>query len=155
MSGSPPLRVLVLCTGNSARSQIAEALLATRGAGRVIAASAGTHPAPMVHPEAVAVLARHGIPWKGHEPRRLAQIEGERYDLVVTVGSQAAEACPHFPGAAAQVHWGLPDPAAEHDPMRARHAFESAYEVLAMRVERLLALPLESLAPAELARAAG
>lgn len=150
-----PLRVLVLCTGNSARSQMAEALLSTRGAGRVVAASAGSRPAPAVNPLAVEELARHGIEWAGGDPKGMTAMEGERWDLVITVCDAAAEACPFFPGAAAQVHWGLPDPAAEPDPAAARRAFAATYDALVLRVDRLLALPLESLAPRELARRAG
>ncbi len=149
-----PFRVLVLCTGNSARSQLAEALFAVRGAGRVLAASAGSRPAPRVNPYAVETLARHGIAWEGRAPKTLDDVAGARYDLVVTVCDNAAEACPFFPGAAAQVHWGLPDPADARDADTARRAFEATYRALAARVERLLALPLETLAPADLVREA-
>ncbi len=145
-----PFRVLVLCTGNSARSQIAEALLATRGTGRVEAASAGSRPAPRVNPYAVEVLRAHGIAWEGRTPRRLDDVADERYDLVVTVCDHARDACPHFPGAGAQVHWGLPDPADETEPTAARRAFGRTYDALAARVDALLSLPLERLAPAEL-----
>lgn len=147
-------RVLVLCTGNSARSQIAEALLATRGAGRVIAASAGSHPAAQVSRGAIEVLGRHGIDWTGRVPKRLDEVEGVRYDLVITVCDNAAEACPFFPGAAAQVHWGLPDPADASTPEAARLAFEETYQALAARIDALLALPLETSSPADLVRAA-
>jgi arsenate reductase len=147
-----PFRVVVLCTGNSARSQIAEALFATLGEGRVSAASAGTRPAPAVHPLAVSTLAEHGIPWQGRVPKTLDSLAGERYDLAITVCDAAAEACPVFPGAPAQAHWGLPDPAAEPDPVAARRAFEATYTGLEARIARLLALPLASLTPAEVAR---
>ena len=157
MTGPPParpLRVLVLCTGNSARSQIAEALLATRGAGRIEAASAGSRPASRVNPYAVEVLARHGVEWSGRTPRGLDEVAGTRPDLVVTVCDAAAEACPFFPGAAAQVHWGLPDPAEEAEPAAARRAFAATYAALETRVAGLLAVPLETLAPDELAERA-
>lgn len=144
------LRILVLCTGNSARSQIAEALLATRGAGRVVAASAGSRPAPRVNPYAVEVLREHGIEWAGRVPKRIDDVAGERFDLVVTVCDDARDACPYFPGAGARVHWGLPDPAEETEPGAARRAFRATFEALARRVDALLALPLEGLAPAEL-----
>jgi arsenate reductase (thioredoxin) len=152
-------RVLVLCTGNSARSQIGEALLATRGAARprrrVEAASAGSRPAPRVNPYAVEILRAHGIAWDGRTPKSIDDVagtlaEGERYDLVVTVCDNARDACPIFPGAAAQVHWGLPDPADETEPAAARRAFAETYDALAARVDALLALPLEELSPAEL-----
>lgn len=147
-------RVLVLCTGNSARSQIGEALLATRGAARtprrVEAASAGSRPAANVNPYAVETLRAHGIEWEGRTPKSIDDIGGERFDLVVTVCDNARDACPFFLGAAAQVHWGLPDPADETEPAAARRAFAETYDALAARVDALLALPLERLAPAEL-----
>jgi arsenate reductase len=144
-----PFRVLVLCTGNSARSQIAEALLATKGAhreaGRVEASSAGSRPAPRVNPYAVEVLAAHDIAWEGHTPKSIDDVAGERFDLVVTVCDNARDACPYFPGAGAQVHWGLPDPADETEPAAARRAFAATYDALESRVGALLALPLEAM----------
>lgn len=149
-----PLRVLVLCTGNSARSQIAEALLAHRGAGRILAASAGSRPAARVNPYAVEVLAAHGIAWEGRVPKSIDDVSGERYDLVITVCDNARDACPFFPGAAAQVHWGLPDPADHDEPAAARAAFATTFAEVDRRVEALLALPLDSMTPDTLAREA-
>lgn len=149
-----PLRVLVLCTGNSARSQIAEALLAHRGAGRIVAASAGSRPAARVNPYAVEVLAAHGIAWEGRVPKSIDDVSGERYDLVITVCDNARDACPFFPGAAAQVHWGLPDPADHDEPAEARAAFARTFAEVDRRVEALLALPLDSMTPDVLAREA-
>ena len=146
-----PMHVLVLCTGNSARSQIAEALLATRGAGRLVAASAGSKPAARVNPYAVEVLEAHGIPWQRRTPKTIDDVTGPSYDLVITVCDNAKEACPYFPGAKAQVHWGLPDPADETEPEAARRAFAGTYEAVRQRVDALLALPLESLAPHDVA----
>lgn len=157
MPGSP-FRVLVLCTGNSARSQIAEALLATRGAGRIAAASAGSRPATRVHPDALGVLRAHGIPWEGHPPRGIDAVVGAPFDLVITVCDDAREACPWFPAARAQVHWGMPDPAAVPDATARQAAFADTYACLGRRVDALLALPLETLssqALAEHAQAAG
>lgn len=148
------LRVLVLCTGNSARSQIAEALLATRGAGRVEAASAGSHPAARVNPYAVDVLRSHGIRWEEHAPRHVDEVAEEPWDLAITVCDDAREACPVLPGAAARVHWGMPDPAAETDPVAAQRAFAATYDALRTRVDALLALPLATLSPPELSRRA-
>jgi arsenate reductase len=145
-----PFRVLVLCTGNSARSQIAEALLATRGAGRIEASSAGSRPAARVNPYAVEVLRERGIAWEGRTPRRIDDVAGERFDLVITVCDAARDVCPVFPGAGAQVHWGLPDPADETEPEGARRAFGATYDALAARVNALLALPLERMTAAEL-----
>ena len=155
---SAPFAVLVLCTGNSARSQIGEALLQTRGATRaagvVTGASAGSRPAPRVNPYAVEILAARGIPWAGRTPKSIDDVAGAVFDLVITVCDNAQEACPYFPGARAQVHWGLPDPADATEPAAAREAFARTFDALAARVDALLALPLERLAPAELARAA-
>jgi arsenate reductase len=155
-----PFRVLVLCTGNSARSQIGEALLAVRGAtratGRVEAQSAGSRPAPRVNPYAVETLATHGITWDGGTPKTIDEVAAQRFDLVITVCDNARDACPIFPGAPAQVHWGLPDPADAATPEAARHAFALTYDALSTRVDALLALPLETLAPEQLvAEAAG
>ena len=147
---APRFRILVLCTGNSARSQVAEALLATRGAGRIEAASAGSRPAARVNPFALEVLAAHGIEWTGRTPKRIDDVAGERFDLVITVCDNARDACPVFPGAGAQVHWGLPDPAEEQEPERARRAFAETFAALEERVAALLALPLEALGPAAL-----
>ena len=144
-----PFRVLVLCTGNSARSQIGEALLQTRGAtraaGRVTARSAGSRPAARVNPYAEETLGAHGIPWSGRTAKSIDDVAGEPFDLVITVCDNAHEACPYFPGARAQVHWGLPDPAEETEPAAARHAFAVTFDALSRRVDALLALPLESL----------
>ena len=150
----PAFRVLVLCTGNSARSQIAEALITTRGADRVggvvVATSAGSRPAPRVNPYAVEILHAHGIAWDGRVPQSIEMVAatltgGERFDLVITVCDNARDACPFFPGAGAQVHWGLSDPADETEPAAARMAFAATYDALAARVDALLALPLEAL----------
>jgi arsenate reductase len=147
-----PFRVLVLCTGNSARSQIGEALLATHGvarrAGVVEAASAGSRPAPRVNPYAVETLAAHGIAWQGRTPKSIDDLRGQAFNLVITVCDNARDACPFFPDAKVQVHWGLPDPAEETEPDAARAAFETTYDALRERVDALLALPLERM-PAE------
>jgi len=153
-----PFRVLVLCTGNSARSQIGEALLAVRGAargaGRVEAESAGSRPAPKVNPYAVEVLATEGIAWEGRVPKTIDEVAGQRFDLVITVCDNARDACPFFAGASAQVHWGLPDPADEATPEAARRAFRETFAALSARVDALLSLPLETLDAASLADAA-
>ncbi|MBY0491182.1 MAG: arsenate reductase ArsC [Gemmatimonadaceae bacterium] len=155
---SNPVRVLVLCTGNSARSQIAEALLQTRGAQRpgrrVEAASAGSRPAPRVNPFAVETLAAHGIAWEGRVPQSIEALGNAPFDLVITVCDNARDACPFYAGGTVQVHWGLPDPADHEEPAAARAAFAATYAALDARVQALLALPLEQLAPAALAAAA-
>lgn len=152
---SARFRVLVLCTGNSARSQIAEALLATRGAGRIEAGSAGSHPAPGVNPFAVQVLARHGIAWNGRVPKGIDAVLGAPWDLLITVCDHANESCPLFPGTPPRVHWGLPDPAqVTGDDATILAAFEETFVALDRRIGALLALPLGSLPRPELERAA-
>jgi N-acetylglutamate synthase-like GNAT family acetyltransferase/protein-tyrosine-phosphatase len=134
-----PVRVLVLCTGNSARSQLAEALLQTRGRGRVTAASAGARPAPRVHPLALTVLRAHGITWPERVPRGVDAVVGERWDYVITVCDHAREVCPVLPGQPVAVHWGLSDPArVEGTEGERRRAFEETYALLERLIERFL-----------------
>lgn len=152
---STPFSILVLCTGNSARSQIAEALFATRGAGRIEAGSAGSHPAPRVNPIAVKTLARHGIGWEGRVPKSIDEVSGRPWDLLITVCDHANESCPFFPGTPPRVHWGLPDPAAVAGTEAVIDAaFESTWSELDRRVEVLLTLPLERMGREELEKAA-
>ncbi len=139
--------ILVLCTGNSARSQVAEALLATRGSGRIVAGSAGSHPAPRVNPLALATLEAHGIAWEGKVPKSIDEVAESSWDLLITVCDHANESCPFFPGASARVHWGLPDPRTPAD-------FESIWATLEQRVDALLRLPLETMTPEALQRVA-
>lgn len=131
---SAPLRVLVLCTGNSARSQIAEALFNHRGGGRFQAESAGSRPAARVNPYAVRVLAEQGIAWEGRTPRSMDGLERQSWDLVITVCDNAKEACPYFPGAR-MLHWGMPDPAdVDGDDERRLDAFRATYRALERRI---------------------
>jgi protein-tyrosine-phosphatase len=152
MTGEP-LRVLFLCTGNSARSQIAEALLNHKAAGRFVAVSAGSHPAPRVNPFAIRVLAEAGIPWAGHPPQGTDALERKRLDIVVTVCDRAKESCPIFPGQPVQAHWGMSDPAEVEGSDAAKlDAFRETLRTLERRVELLLALPAEKLEPLALAQ---
>ena len=139
-------RILVLCTGNSARSQIAEAIFATRGAGRIEAGSAGSHPAPRVNPFAVSTLKAHRIAWEGKVPKTIDEVAGTPWDLVITVCDHANESCPFFPGDPPRVHWGMPDPAAVvGSEAEIAAAFEETYHELDRRAESLLMAPLETL----------
>jgi len=105
-------RVLFTCTGNSARSPIAAALLRHRSAGRVEVASAGSHPKPEIHPAAVRALRdRYGLDIAGHRPRCLDTLTGRRFDYVITLCDKVREVCPEFPGRPRRLHWSLPDPA--------------------------------------------
>jgi protein-tyrosine-phosphatase len=107
ISGRPKL--LFLCTGNSARSQIAEALAVHRSNGHVYAVSAGSHPKPL-HPNAVRVLAARGIDISNRSTKPLTRYAGRRFDRVITLCDKVREICPDFPGAALS-HWSIPDPA--------------------------------------------
>ncbi len=141
-----PLRVLFLCTGNSARSQIAEKLLNRKGRGRFVAESAGTHPAAQVNPGAIEALERHGYFWTGGRPQALDGLLERNWDFVITVCNRAREACPIFPGQPVIAHWGMPDPAAvvgSEDEIR--RAFDDTVMVISRRLDLFLALPIEKL----------
>ena len=103
-------RVLVLCTGNSARSQIAEGLINAQLSDRFVAQSAGTHPAGWVHPQAIAALREIGIDIARHRSKSTEEFIGEEFDLVITVCDDAAEDCPVWLGRGPKVHIGFPDP---------------------------------------------
>jgi arsenate reductase len=148
-----PLRILILCTGNSARSQIAEALFTTKGRDRVDAASAGSRPAERVNPFAVDVLAGAGIDWRGRTPRGMDGLEREHWDVVITVCDRARESCPYFPGQPVMAHWGMPDPAeVEGSDDAKRAAFRDTFVTLSRRIDLFLALPVETLARQALER---
>jgi arsenate reductase len=139
-------RVLFLCTGNSARSQMAEAVLNQKGKGRFRAESAGSSPAARVNPYAIQALREGGIAWEGHPPRGLAGLDREGWDFVITVCDRAKEACPVFPGQPVLAHWGMPDPAAvEGDEVTRRAAFVDALTLINRRIDLMLALPIEKL----------
>ncbi len=143
-----PQRVLVLCTGNSARSQIAEALLAAKGRGRLAVASAGARPAPRVHPLALAVLREHGIEWPERTPQGIDAVATREWDVVITVCDHAREACPILPGQPAKIHWGMSDPArAEGSEAERRQAFRDTYELLDRLTERFVAMEFQKSAP--------
>ena len=149
MTGTPnrsPLRVLFVCTGNSARSQMAEAVLNTRGPARFEAHSAGSQPAARVHPLAIETLREAGLEWGGNAPRGLEGVEREQWDIVITVCDNARESCPVFPGQPVVAHWGLPDPAAVEGSERERRAaFHRAFVQVSRRIDLMLALPFEKL----------
>ena len=147
VAGVPqPFRVLILCTGNSARSQMAEAIINHRGKRRIVAESAGSNPASRVNPWAIEALRDAGIEWRGHPPRGIDGLDRQQWDAVITVCDDAKESCPILPGQPVQVHWGMPDPAdVEGSDEQERQAFFDAFNLLSRRIEAMLALPLESL----------
>jgi protein-tyrosine-phosphatase len=111
-SGVARARVLFLCTGNSARSQLAEALAGQLSDGHVRAASAGSHPKPL-HPNALRVLRDRGLEDPGRRSKHLGEFTGETFDYVISLCDRVREVCPEFPGGPATVHWSVPDPARE------------------------------------------
>ena len=142
--------VLFICTGNSARSILAEALMNDIGRGRLHAYSAGSHPKGAVHPLALKELARLRIPTDGLRSKswdEFAEPGAPGMDFVLTVCDQAAgEVCPVWPGQPVTAHWGMPDPAAVEGPEDVREqAFHSAAVTMKRRLELMLALPIQSL----------
>ncbi|MFN3826120.1 MAG: arsenate reductase ArsC [Micavibrio sp.] len=129
--------VLVLCTGNSCRSVMAEALINQLGAGRYKAVSAGSNPAGYVHPRSLETLKRHGINTGNPRSKSWDEFEGTNFDLVITVCDAAAsEACPVFFGQHEKLHWPTPDPAAttgNEEDINA--AFDEAYNILKARIK--------------------
>lgn len=132
--------VLVLCTGNSCRSILAEALINARRGDRYRAVSAGSHPTGQVHPKALATLRRHGIDPGSPESESWDVYAGQPFDYVITVCDAAAdEACPAFPGRFERLHWSTPDPAAATGTeAEIDAAFEDAFRRLAARIEQEL-----------------
>lgn len=149
--------VLFLCTGNSARSILSEALLNRRGGGRFRAFSAGSHPTGRVNPFALDLLQRSGIPVEGLRSKRwdeFAAPGAPPLDFVFTVCDNAAgEVCPLWPGQPMTAHWGIADPAAvEGSDADKRKAFDEAYRVLERRIGLFVSLPIRRLDPHALAR---
>ena len=147
MSGAP-YNVLFLCTGNSARSIIAEAILNSEGAGRFQAFSAGSHPKGQVHPQALRQLLDCRLPVEGYRSKSWDEFAAEgapELDFVFTVCDTAAgEVCPAWPGQPMTAHWGIPDPAAAPAEKQER-AFRTAYFSLQNMIRLFLALPLQSI----------
>jgi len=136
---SPKSRVLFLCTGNSARSQIAEALLVERGKGAIIARSAGSAPKPL-HPNAVRVLRERGIDIADRRSKHLDRFAREQFDHVITLCDKVREVCPTFPGHPVTAHWSMADPAAEGADDKASYAaFVRTADEIDERLELLLA----------------
>jgi arsenate reductase len=145
-----PFNVLFLCTGNSARSILAEATLNDVGRGRFRAYSAGSQPKGAVHPLALELLREQGIPTDGLRSKSWDEFAGPgapTLDFVFTVcGNAAGEVCPIWPGRPATAHWGVPDPAAVDGSVeQRRQAFHDAFVALRRRIELFVAVPFETL----------
>jgi arsenate reductase (thioredoxin) len=146
----PKFNVLFLCTGNSARSIMAEAILSRKGAGRFATYSAGSHPKGAVHPYALDLLMKLNYPTQELRSKswdEFAAAAAPQFDFVFTVcASAAAEICPVWPGHPMTAHWGIPDPAAaDGTESERRLAFADAYRVLDSRISIFISLPISSL----------
>ncbi len=132
------MRVLFLCTHNSARSQMAEAILRGLGGDRFKVESAGTRPGG-VHPMAISTMAKRGIELRGHRSKPVDELAGESFDWVITVCDAANQACPIFAGAHERMHWSVDDPVAVKGTAAQRAAaFERAADELARRIQLLI-----------------
>lgn len=135
-----PVRALFLCTGNSTRSQIAEALLHELAGDTVEVASAGSHPKP-VHPNAVRVMRERGIDLSGKASKHLSRFARRRFDYVITLCDRVREVCPEFPGNPERIHWSIPDPALEGETGQESYpAFQRTAAGIETRVRFLLHL---------------
>ena len=135
-----PARVLFLCTHNSARSQVAEAIMRHLGGRGVEVYSAGTEPS-RVHPDALATLHELGISAEGLRSKHVNELLDQDFDYVITVCDNAREACPVFPRKTERLHWSFPDPSAVKDPDERRRAFREIAAGLQERIAALLGLP--------------
>ncbi|MBK8064062.1 MAG: arsenate reductase ArsC [Betaproteobacteria bacterium] len=145
-----PMNVLFLCTGNSARSILAEAYMNMAGKGRFRAWSAGSRPGGQVNPYALELLQKNRVPTEGVRSKswdEFAAPGAPHMDIVITVCDSAAnETCPYWPGQPMTAHWGVPDPAAvEGSDEDKRKAFVAAFSVLSARINLLMSLPVDKL----------
>ncbi|MDX6645892.1 MAG: ArsR family transcriptional regulator, arsenate/arsenite/antimonite-responsive transcriptional, partial [Miltoncostaeaceae bacterium] len=142
-------RVLFLCTANSARSQMAEALTEQLSAGAVRALSAGSHPRPL-HPNVVRVMRERGIDLGGRRSKHLSEFSGQRFDLVISLCDRVREVCPEFPGTPQAIHWSIRDPAREPGTdEQTLPAFERTAAELEMRIGFLLEAIAQTTGPQE------
>jgi len=138
-----PVRVLFLCTHNSARSQMAEGLLRSLGGDQVEVFSAGSEPSS-IHPLAIKVMSAIGIDVSQQRSKHFDEFLGQKFDYVVTVCDRVRESCPVFPGAPEQIHWSFPDPAAIEGDLKTRErGFALTAQHLKMRIEFLLLLMIK------------
>jgi len=144
MPSDAPIRVLFVCTGNSARSQIAEALLKQYGGDAFEVYSAGTEIQP-INPYTIRVLAESGIDWSKARSKSVDEFLGQRFDYVITVCDRARQVCPVFPGSYNSLHWGLEDPAeAEGTDAEKLAAFQAAAMAVTIRLRPFIELALRA-----------
>ncbi len=148
------LNILVICTGNSCRSVLGEALLNHLGHGRIEAFSAGSHPIGRVNPDALATLQRHGLAADGYKSQSWHEFTAQSIDIVITVCDNArGEACPSYLHSAIQGHWGLYDPSQGNaSGNELITAFDDTFQALETRIQKMLALPLETMSSVQLSK---
>ncbi len=146
------LNIFIICTGNSCRSVLAEALFNHLGQGRLNAFSAGSHPVGKINDAALATLKRHGLPTEGYQSQSWEDFEETPMDFVITVCDNAAgEVCPVYLSKAVRAHWGVSDPGhVEGSGEEKIAAFEQTFATLKRRINKMLELPLETLPKEEL-----
>jgi arsenate reductase len=144
--------VLVLCTGNSCRSVMGEALVNHLGGGRFKAYSAGSNPIGRINAGALATLARHNLPTDGYTSKSWEALEGVDFDILIAVcDSAAGETCPVYLSSAIRTNWGVADPGhVEGTPEEVIAAFEATFATLKHRITRLVELPIESMSREQL-----
>jgi arsenate reductase len=144
--------VLVLCTGNSCRSVMGEALVNRLGGGRFKAYSAGSNPIGRINAGALATLARHNLPTDGYTSKSWEALEGVDFDILIAVcDSAAGETCPVYLSSAIRTNWGVADPGhVEGTPEEVIAAFEATFATLKHRITRLVELPIESMSREQL-----
>jgi len=149
------LTILILCTGNSCRSILGEALINHLAGKRFHAFSAGSHPTGKVNPNALAILKRNGIETEGFSSKSWTEFDGKDIDITITVCDQAAgEVCPAYLKNTIKAQWSLPDPAqVTGTEEEIQHAFQATYDSLTDRINKMLALPLEDMTHAEISNA--
>jgi len=157
MNAKPPYKVLILCTGNSARSILGEYLLREKGRGRFEVFSAGSHPAGRVNPLAVRTLReKYGLDAGGARSKSWDEFKDVKFDFVITVCDNAKEACPLWPGQPMIAHWGSPDPAAAAGTEEEKYrCFVNVASQIARRVELFCAFPDNKLLDADAVRQVG
>lgn len=144
-------KVLFLCVQNSARSQMAEAILNEKTRGDLIAFSAGSEPTEKINPFAEKIIAAMGINTDGLRPKSIASIENEDFDFIFTLCDKMQETCPSFPGKPIYAHWGVEDPALfSGTEQEKKEKFREVFLIIANRINRFLNLSLDSLPREEL-----
>ncbi len=146
------LNVFVICTGNSCRSVMGEALFNHLGKGRMKAFSAGSHPIGRINSGALATLKRHYLPVDGYKSQSWDEFADQAMDIVITVCDNAAgETCPVYLNKAVRVHWGLSDPGhTKGSDEEIIAAFDHTFGILQQRINKMLAMPLEEMSPEQL-----